>query len=181
MCLMPGRIQYTVFTHPRKPEKSQITLHYTVKLSNIVFFLNNYTIYIFPFAGSNLSNEPTRAEKQIHFKTAKHRDTQIWYDMSFQKHVLQYVATTASSAGPSHQSKSYLLRVHGGCAKGVDDYHVGSSVGVDEVAPVALPQAVHHTGFIQVEQWSQVLWSVVWWRVGLHRERWRRWHSIINK
>lgn len=48
--------------------------------------------------------------------------------------------------------KVYLLRVHGGCAEGVDDDHVGSSKGVDEVASVALPQAVHHTGFIQIEQ-----------------------------
>lgn len=56
---------------------------------------------------------------------------------------------------------AHLLRVHGGGAQGVDDHHVGPSVGVDEVAPVALPQAVHHTGFIQIEQRGQVLRPVV--------------------
>lgn len=59
---------------------------------------------------------------------------------------------TAISTGPCCQSKAYLLRVHGGCAKGVDDYHVWSSVGVVEIASIALPQAVHHTGFIQIKQ-----------------------------
>lgn len=46
----------------------------------------------------------------------------------------------------------YLFRVHGRCAEGVNDDHVGSSKGVDEVASITLPQAVHDTGLIQIEQ-----------------------------
>lgn len=56
---------------------------------------------------------------------------------------------------------AYLLRVHGGGAQGVDDHHVGPSIGVDEVASVALPQAVHHAGLVQIEQRGQVLRSVI--------------------
>lgn len=48
--------------------------------------------------------------------------------------------------------RAYLLRVHGRCAEGVDDYHVRPSVAVDEVPSVALPQAMHHTGLIEIEQ-----------------------------
>lgn len=52
---------------------------------------------------------------------------------------------TADSLFQNYGYLSYLLRIHGRCAKGVDDNHVGSRVGVDEVGSIALPQAVHHT------------------------------------
>lgn len=61
----------------------------------------------------------------------------------------------------------YLLRVHRRCADGVDDHHAGTSVTVDEVSSIALPQTVHHARLVQVEQSRQVLWAVIGWRVRL--------------
>lgn len=64
----------------------------------------------------------------------------------------------------------YLLRIHGRSADGVDDYHAGPSVSVDEVSSVALPQTVHHTRFVQIEQSRQVLRAIKRWRVGLREK-----------
>lgn len=43
---------------------------------------------------------------------------------------------------------THLLGIHRRCTERVDNDHVGSSKGVDEVSSVALPQAVHHAGLI---------------------------------
>lgn len=65
----------------------------------------------------------------------------------------------------------YLLRVHGRSADGVDDHHAWPSITVDEVSSVALPQTVHHTRLVQVEQCRQILRTVKGWRVRLGEER----------
>lgn len=64
----------------------------------------------------------------------------------------------------------YLLRIHGRSTDGVDDHHAGPSVSVDEVSSVALPQTVHHTRLVQIEQSRQVLRAVKRWRVGLREK-----------
>lgn len=65
------------------------------------------------------------------------------------------------------QAAAYLFRVHGGGANGVNDHHVGPSVGVHQVTAVPLPQGVHHAGLIQILQRGQVLYSVKHRRVCL--------------
>lgn len=77
--------------------------------------------------------------------------------------------------------KTYLLRIHWGCAKGIDDHHVGTSIGVHEIATIALPKAMNYTRFIKIEQWRQVLWLVIQWRIGLHRNRERECFWIHDK
>ena len=57
-------------------------------------------------------------------------------------------------------STAYLLRVHGGCADGVEHHHVGAGVRVGQVPAVALPQGVDHAGLVQVPQRPQVLHAV---------------------
>lgn len=66
------------------------------------------------------------------------------------------------------QEKSgYLLGVHRGGANGVDDHHVGPSMGVHQITTIALPEGVHHTRLVQVLQRGQVLHPVKHRRVCL--------------
>lgn len=46
------------------------------------------------------------------------------------------------------EAAAYLFRVHGGGTNGVDNNHVGPSVGVHQVAAVPLPQRVHHARLV---------------------------------
>lgn len=65
------------------------------------------------------------------------------------------------------QGAAYLLGVHRWGANGVNDHHVGPSVGVHQVTAVPLPQRVHHARLIQILQRGQVLHSVKHRRVCL--------------
>lgn len=54
------------------------------------------------------------------------------------------------------EAAAYLFRVHGRGANGVNNHHVGPSVGVHQITAVPLPQRVHHARLVQVLQGGQV-------------------------
>lgn len=46
------------------------------------------------------------------------------------------------------EAAAYLFRVDGGGADGVNNHHVGPSVGVRQVTAEPLPQRVHHARLV---------------------------------
>lgn len=90
-------------------------------------------------------------------------ETSLHMHLHSDSHILHSIRDASLYA----QAAAYLLGVHGGGANGVNDHHVGPSVGVHQVTAVPLPQGVHHARLIQILQRGQVLHSVEQRRVCL--------------